>query len=104
MIAEGLLPDMSYEQAEYRYIKAAVKGVVKILSKMGISTVQSYCGAQIFEAVGLSQELIDRYFTGTPSRIGGIGIDVIAREAQERHARAFPDRQLGTPTLDPGGF
>ena len=59
---------------------------------MGISTIQSYCGAQIFEAVGLERDLIDRYFTGTASRIGGIGIDVIARETLDRHATAFPGR------------
>ena len=63
-----------------------------MISKMGISTIHSYCGAQIFEAVGLDRDLVDRYFTGTPSRIGGVGLDVLAREALERHARAYPDR------------
>ena len=58
---------------------------------MGISTISSYCGAQIFEAVGLEPALVERHFTGTPSRIGGIGVDVLAREALDRHARAYPD-------------
>ncbi len=105
MIHEGLLTDVDYEHALEKYDKAVVKGVVKTLSKMGISTVQSYCGAQIFEAVGLHPNLIDRYFTGTPSRISGIGIDVVAQEARSRHERAFGDR-LPYPynrTLDSGG-
>jgi len=84
--------------AEQKYIKAINKGLLKIFSKMGISTVQSYCGAQIYEAIGLNAETIDRYFTGTPSRIGGIGIDVIAQESLKRHRMAFhtcqPVRQL----------
>src|SRR5204863_270516 len=63
---------------------------LKTISKMGISTIQSYCGAQIFEAVGLERDLIDRHFTGTASRIGGIGLDVLAREALDRHGRAYP--------------
>ncbi len=104
MIAEGMLPDTKYEQAEYKYTKAAVKGVVKVISKMGISTIQSYCGAQIFEALGLSQAVIDEYFEGTPSRMEGIGIDVIAREVQMRHGRAFPGRPLKDRTLDVGGY
>jgi glutamate synthase domain-containing protein 2/glutamate synthase domain-containing protein 1/glutamate synthase domain-containing protein 3 len=103
MIAEKLLTDVDYAQAEYRYTKAATKGVVKVLSKMGISTIQSYCGAQIFEAIGLSQELVDRCFTGTPTRIEGIGLDVIARESAMRHARAFPSRVPIDRTLESGG-
>ena len=71
------------------YIKAVNKGVVKVISKMGISTVQSYCGAQVFEAIGLDQRLVDRYFTWTASRIGGVGLDVIAEEAATRHRQAF---------------
>ena len=67
-----------------------VKGVVKVISKMGISTIQSYRGAQVFEALGLNQEVIDKYFTWTPSRVGGIGPDVIAREVLLRHEHAFP--------------
>jgi glutamate synthase (NADPH/NADH) large chain/glutamate synthase (ferredoxin) len=78
------------EQAAQNTIKAIGKGLLKTISKMGISTIQSYRGAQIFEAVGLERELIDRHFTGTASRIGGVGLDVLAQEALERHARAYP--------------
>ena len=85
-----LPPSMTAEQAQQRAVKGIAKGLLKTLSKMGISTVPSYCGAQIFEAVGLSRELVDRYFTGTASRIGGIGADVLAQEALNRHARAYP--------------
>jgi glutamate synthase domain-containing protein 2/glutamate synthase domain-containing protein 1/glutamate synthase domain-containing protein 3 len=81
---------LSPEQAAQNTIKAIGKGLLKTISKMGISTIQSYRGAQIFEAVGLDRELIDRHFTGTASRIGGIGLDVLAVEALERHARAYP--------------
>jgi glutamate synthase (ferredoxin) len=90
------------DAAEKRYVKAINKGIVKVISKMGISTIQSYHGAQIFEAVGLNQDFIDDYFTWTPTRIGGVGIDVVAREVRMRHERAFPPkrpivhRQLGT--------
>jgi glutamate synthase (ferredoxin) len=90
-------------EAERKYIKAATKGVLKVMSKMGISTIQSYCGAQIFEALGLGSDLIERYFAGTPSRIGGVGIDALAEEARTRHARAYPDRPIPERTLDPGG-
>ena len=76
--------------AERNIVKAIGKGLLKTISKMGISTIQSYCGAQIFEAVGLEKALIDRHFTGTASRIGGIGIDVLARETLDRHAAAYP--------------
>jgi glutamate synthase domain-containing protein 2/glutamate synthase domain-containing protein 1/glutamate synthase domain-containing protein 3 len=78
------------EQAAQNTIKAIGKGLLKTISKMGISTIQSYRGAQIFEAVGLERELIERHFTGTASRIGGVGLDVLATEALERHARAYP--------------
>jgi glutamate synthase domain-containing protein 2/glutamate synthase domain-containing protein 1/glutamate synthase domain-containing protein 3 len=78
------------DDAEKRIVKALGKGLLKTISKMGISTIQSYCGAQIFEAVGLEKHLIDRHFTGTASRIGGVGMDVLAREALDRHARAWP--------------
>jgi glutamate synthase domain-containing protein 2/glutamate synthase domain-containing protein 1/glutamate synthase domain-containing protein 3 len=78
------------EQAERNVVKAIGKGLLKTLSKMGISTIQSYNGAQIFEAVGLAPEVIDRHFTGTASRIGGIGLDVLARETLSRHLRAYP--------------
>ncbi|HEX4116177.1 MAG TPA: glutamate synthase large subunit [Solirubrobacteraceae bacterium] len=81
---------LSPEQAAQNTIKAIGKGLLKTISKMGISTIQSYRGAQIFEAVGLEPGLIERHFTGTASRIGGIGLDVLAVEALERHARAYP--------------
>lgn len=102
MIRQGLMTDISHKDAVKKYIKSATKGVVKVLSKMGISTIQSYQGAQIFEAVGLSQELIDRYFTGTPSRVGGIGLDVLAQEAKIRHNSAFGEYSFDK-TLDAGG-
>src|SRR5881409_2947571 len=76
--------------AERNIVKAIEKGLLKTISKMGISTIQSYCGAQIFEAVGLERDLIERHFTGTASRIGGIGAEVLAREALDRHGRAYP--------------
>ncbi len=103
MIQERMLTETDYEQAVREYVKAGIKGVVKVLSKMGISTIQSYCGAQIFEAVGINQDVIDKYFTWTASRIEGIGIDVIAQETQTRHARGFPKRQTNGRVLDVGG-
>jgi glutamate synthase domain-containing protein 2/glutamate synthase domain-containing protein 1/glutamate synthase domain-containing protein 3 len=81
---------LSPQQAAQNVVKALGKGLLKTISKMGISTIQSYCGAQIFEAVGLERELIDRHFTGTASRIGGVGVEVLAKEALARHARAYP--------------
>ena len=87
----SLLPvDLSREEAEKQIVKAIGKGLLKTISKMGISTIQSYCGAQIFEAVGLQQDVIDRHFTGTASRIGGIGLEELSTEAMERHFRAYP--------------
>ena len=87
----SLLPeDLDRDEAEKRIVKAIGKGLLKTISKMGISTIQSYCGAQIFEAVGLSRELIDKYFTGTASRIGGVGLEELSTEAMERHFRAYP--------------
>jgi glutamate synthase domain-containing protein 2/glutamate synthase domain-containing protein 1/glutamate synthase domain-containing protein 3 len=91
LVDEGWLPSgMTAEQAQKRAIKGIAKGLLKTISKMGISTISSYCGAQIFEAVGLEPALVDRHFTGTPSRIAGIGSTVLAREALDRHARAYP--------------
>ncbi|HWK16873.1 MAG TPA: glutamate synthase large subunit [Solirubrobacteraceae bacterium] len=93
----SLLPeDLDREEAEKRIVKAIGKGLMKTISKMGISTIQSYCGAQIFEAVGLEPKLIAQHFTGTASRIGGIGMDVLSTEAMERHFRAYPrvDREV----------
>ena len=103
MIRQGLLKNIKHKDACKNFVKAAVKGVVKVISKMGISTVQSYCGAQIFEALGLKQSVIDKYFTWTPTRIEGAGLDVIAREVLTRHRHAFPDRQVNGHTLDVGG-
>ncbi len=103
MIRQGLLKDIDHKTACKNYAKAVVKGVVKVCSKMGISTIQSYRGAQIFEAVGLHHSVIDKYFTWTPSRIEGVGLDVIAQEAIVRHRQAFPDRQVNGHALDAGG-
>jgi len=98
----SLLPeDLDREEAEKRIVKAIGKGLMKTISKMGISTIQSYCGAQIFEAVGLEPEVIDRHFTGTASRIGGVGLEVLATEAMERHFRAYP--RTGRELLPVGG-
>lgn len=94
LIANRNIYGITAEEARGRYINAAVKGVVKVLSKMGISTIQSYQGAQIFEALGIGKEVIDKYFTATPSRIGGIGLDVIAAEAQSRHDSAFDPNEV----------
>jgi glutamate synthase domain-containing protein 2 len=98
MERDGYLPEgLDAQTAEAKFIKAINKGLMKIFSKMGISTVQSYCGAQIFEAIGLSRTLVDKYFTGTASRIGGIGVREIGEETLRRHAQAYtpaPIRQL----------
>jgi glutamate synthase (ferredoxin) len=103
MIREGVLKNITYHDAVKGYIKAVVKGVVKVMAKMGISTIKSYCGAQIFEAVGLGRELVDKYFTWTPSRVGGIGLEEIALEARQQHARAFPAFPLNGHTLEAYG-
>jgi glutamate synthase (ferredoxin) len=103
MIHQGLLRDIKHKEACKNFAKAAVKGVVKVISKMGISTIQSYRGAQIFEALGLNQKLVDKYFTWTATRVEGIGLDVIASEVLTRHNHAFPDRQVNGDTLDVGG-
>ncbi len=84
-------------------MKAATKGVIKVMAKMGISAIQSYRGAQVFEAVGLRQDVIDEYFTWTPSRVGGIGMDVIAQEVLVRHRAAFPERRVEGHALPVGG-
>ncbi len=101
-VAQGMIPGPA-EKAEQKYIKAVNKGIVKVISKMGISTVQSYHGAQVFEAVGLNQDFIDEYFTWTASRIGGVGIDVVAKEVKARHYRAYPPRAIRHTTLGTGG-
>jgi len=93
------------EYAEKNYIKANQKGVLKVMSKMGISTVRSYRGAQIFEAIGLSQELVDEYFSWTPSRIQGIGLDSVEEEVLQRHRSAFGAQHLSSKMdLEVGGF
>ncbi|MGH9030441.1 MAG: glutamate synthase central domain-containing protein, partial [Acidimicrobiales bacterium] len=94
MIATGLLEGLTPRQAGSKYIKALAKGVIKTMSKMGVSTVASYTGAQIFEAVGLARDVVDEYFAGTTSRIGGVGLDVLADEVAQRHHIAH----LGRPT------
>jgi glutamate synthase (NADPH/NADH) large chain len=90
LVRSGALQADSADKAVKNLIKALGKGVLKVMSKMGISTVASYRGAQAFEAIGLSQELIDSYFTGTTSQLGGIGLDVLAEEVAARHATAYP--------------
>jgi glutamate synthase (ferredoxin) len=103
MIGQGLLTGVDRAKAIRSYIKALNKGILKVMAKMGISTLQSYCGAQIFEAIGLNREVVDRYFTGTASRVGGIGIEVIAEEVRRCHDDAFPTRPTGRADLDWGG-
>ncbi len=103
MIGNGRLPEMEHAVAVKNFIKAVNKGLIKTMAKMGISTVQSYCGAQVFEAIGLNKEFVDKYFTWTASRIGGIGIDVVAEEMNQRHHNAFPDRDVKEPDLEWGG-
>jgi len=103
MIRLDLLTGIDHRKAVNHYTKAVKKGVLKVMSKMGISTLQSYRGAQIFEAVGLDQKFVDTYFTNTPSRISGIGLEEIAAETVERHRRAFPKRTVKLPDLDWGG-
>lgn len=98
-VSEGTLP-FTYQEAVKKYIVSMNEGVVKVMSKMGISTVQSYRGAQIFEAVGISTDVIDRYFTGTVSQLGGIGLDTITEEAKLRHAEAYSP--LSDDTLESG--
>ena len=90
LVRSGAVQGVTQEQAVKNLIKALGKGVLKVMSKMGISTVASYRGAQVFEALGLSQDLVDRYFTGTVSQLGGVGLEVIAAEAAARHAAAYP--------------
>jgi glutamate synthase domain-containing protein 2/glutamate synthase domain-containing protein 1/glutamate synthase domain-containing protein 3 len=103
MIHEGQLNNVDHTKAVKNFVKAVDKGVAKVMSKMGISTVQSYCGAQIFEAIGLNKEFIDKYFTWTASRVSGIGIDVVADEVLARHRFAYAERSANGHTLDVGG-
>jgi len=90
LVRHNVIPGLEPTKALRHYIKALGKGVLKVMSKMGVSTVASYTGAQIFEAIGLAQELVDDYFTGTTSRLGGVGLDEIAAEVAARHAHAYP--------------
>ncbi len=104
MKKKNLLPEnLTEEQAIYHYKKAVCGEFLKIMSKMGISTLQSYHGAQIFEALGISQDVVDTYFTGTVSRIGGLTLDDIAREALVKHQLAFPVSANMQPRLEVGG-
>jgi glutamate synthase (ferredoxin) len=103
MIRQGALEGRSHVQAVTNFISALNSGILKVMSKMGISCLSSYCGAQIFEAVGLDKALVDRYFTSTASRIGGIGIDVIAEEVTLRHRRAFSIPVPAELDLEAGG-
>ena len=90
---------MEYKEARKNYIKAIDKGLLKVLSKMGISTLRSYHGAQMFEAIGVSKELIDKYFKGTASKIGGIGLEEICKEATMFHEEAFRSDNTPEPPL-----
>jgi glutamate synthase (NADPH) large chain len=96
MIASGAIADLDSHRASRNYVKAMGKGVLKVMSKMGISTVASYMGAQVFEAIGLSEELVERYFTGTSSKLGGIGLAEIHAEVAARHARAWQANATST--------
>jgi glutamate synthase (NADPH/NADH) large chain len=105
LISQGILPEsVTQHKAHTSFIKAANKGLLKIMSKMGISTLQSYRGAQIFEAIGLKSEVVKRYFTGTPSRIEGIELEDLERECRYLHNQAFPREEMaGEFDLEPGG-
>jgi len=102
-ICKDLPGDLSAEKAIYNYVKAIGKGLSKIMSKMGVSTYMSYCGAQLFEAIGLNSETVDKYFTGTSTRVGGIGVFEIAEEAIRMHKAAFSDNPVLATMLDTGG-
>ena len=103
LIREGHLVGMTFPRAVENYIHALNKGILKVMSKMGISTLQSYCGAQIFEAIGLDAAVVAKYFIGTSSRIGGIGLEGIARETLERHRGAYAPRSRAGTQLTVGG-
>ncbi|MBC7925516.1 MAG: glutamate synthase large subunit [Bryobacteraceae bacterium] len=104
LATRGLLPDgINFEKALTNFKKSVGKGLLKVFSKMGISTLQSYRGAQIFEAIGLNKQLIEKYFSGTQSRIEGIGLEVLAREAAIKHAHAFRPLSESETELEVGG-
>ncbi|WP_062016868.1 glutamate synthase large subunit [Aureimonas sp. AU4] len=96
-------PEVSEEEVVYRFIKSVGKGLLKVMSKMGISTYQSYCGAQIFDAIGLRSDFVKQYFAGTSTTIEGVGLDEIARETVERHTLAFSDDPVLARNLEVGG-
>ncbi|MDP2742300.1 MAG: glutamate synthase central domain-containing protein, partial [Hydrogenophaga sp.] len=102
-IHKGLPGDLSADKAIYQYVKAIGKGLSKIMSKMGVSTYMSYCGAQLFEAIGLNTATVDKYFTGTASRVGGIGVFEIAEESIRMHKAAFGDDPVLASMQDTGG-
>ncbi|MBU0918199.1 MAG: glutamate synthase subunit alpha [Gammaproteobacteria bacterium] len=102
-MAKDLPGELSADKAIYNYTKAIGKGLSKIMSKMGISTYMSYCGAQIFEAIGLNKELVDKYFRGTPTQVGGIGVFEVAEEAIRNHLAAFGTDPVLANALDAGG-
>jgi glutamate synthase (NADPH) large chain len=95
--------DLNEEKLQYNYTKAVGDGLLKIMSKMGISTLQSYTGAQVFEALGINKKVVDKYFTGTVSRIGGLDLDGIAKEAILKHKLAFPEKEIPNSKLEVGG-
>ncbi len=105
MLADGTIPStFTYEKLEKNYVKAVAKGLLKVMSKMGISTQQSYRGAQIFEAIGLNSDFVQKYFTWTPSRIQGVGLEAIAVESLRRHEHGYPSANVPqTLDLDVGG-
>ncbi|AGA68213.1 glutamate synthase family protein [Desulfitobacterium dichloroeliminans LMG P-21439] len=104
LAAKGLLEGLTAKEGVKNFIKASVKGMLKVLTKMGISTMHSYHGAQIFEAVGLRKDVIDKYFTYTPSRLEGIGLEEIAQENQMRHESAYDENSLNADSLEVGGY
>jgi glutamate synthase (NADPH/NADH) large chain len=105
LVRAGIITGVTPEEAVHNVIKALGKGVLKIMSKMGVSTISSYAGAQAFEAVGLSQDFVDEYFTGTDSKLGGVGIDVIQAENLKRHQSAYPlnTAEISHERLETGG-
>ncbi len=103
MAATGVVENLDGAAAQRNVVQALHKGLLKTIAKMGISTVLSYCGAQLFEAIGVSEGVVEQYFTGTPTRIGGAGLERIAADALSRHARAFPATGAPPAALDPGG-
>ena len=101
---KGLLEELSFAEAQHNYIQATVKGIMKVISKMGVSTMRSYHGSQIFEALGLSSELVEKYFTLTASRIEGIGLEELALENKLRHDSAYGENDPNTESLEVGGL